>query len=542
MTPANPTILARLWQTRGTRLCLISLAIYTLAALWGEVTYRRARWRDEVPPYNRVHEAWRYQPPAIMRLLAPAVGGGEEGSGGDLSSSSSSSTGPGFRVQAPDTEVRRNENAEGEGGTANSRECARMEEEFHRETRERARKEGGASIGARHAVCPRSANGREWPRMEGLGDVGRAVPVTPQRGVTGEPHTGNRERRQARSHGRDERLLVHQQGSSASSWHSYSKGRATPPPASRSDGAWSQGAPSRTPDALHEVSPAGVPPSGGSHLGASAPSACPALPGTPYSTRLLLRFRQSFRQSSRQSGVSHSLQPPLFLLGSDNLGRDVLLRLVQGTRIAFLVGVLTSLIALPLGVLLGCLGGYFGGRMDAFVVWLCATVASMPSLLLILAVSMVVGKGLAGVTWGIGLTTWVGVCRSIRAEVIKHRGRTYVEAARVLGYGHGRILLRHILPNVMHLVLISFSVRFPAAVGTEVFVSFLGIGVQGEPSWGVMLNNARLRLWQGVWWEMTFVTLALFGLVLTFNVLADRLRDLLDPATAQQGGGKKNIF
>jgi len=94
----------------------------------------------------------------------------------------------------------------------------------------------------------------------------------------------------------------------------------------------------------------------------------------------------------------------------------------------------------------------------------------------------------------------------------------------------------------MHLVLISFSVRFPAAVGTEVFVSFLGIGVQGEPSWGVMLNNARLRLWQGVWWEMTFVTLALFGLVLTFNVLADRLRDLLDPATAQQGGGKKNIF
>lgn len=225
------------------------------------------------------------------------------------------------------------------------------------------------------------------------------------------------------------------------------------------------------------------------------------------------------------------LSPFAFPLGSDNLGRDVLRRLVQGTRIAFHVGVMTSLIALPLGVLLGCLGGYFGGRTDSLVVWLCATVAAMPSLLLVLAIAIVAGKGLAGVYMGIGLTTWVGVCRNVRAEVIKHRDRAYVQAARVLGYSHARVLLRHILPNVMHIVLISFSIRFPAAVSTEVFISFLGIGVQGEPSWGVMLNNARMRLWQGVWWELTFVTLAIFGLVLVFNVLTDRLRDLLDPAT-----------
>ena len=232
---------------------------------------------------------------------------------------------------------------------------------------------------------------------------------------------------------------------------------------------------------------------------------------------------------------NHRYEPPSFssghIMGTDNLGRGVFRRLVQGTRIAYHVGVMTSLIALPLGVLLGCLGGYFGGKTAAAVVWLCATVSSVPSLLLILAVAMVVGKGLAGVYWGIGLTTWVGVCRNIRAEVIKHRDRPYVQAARVLGYSDARILFRHILPNVMHIVLISFSIRFPAAVGTEVFVSFLGIGVQGEPSWGVMLNNARLRLWQGVWWEMTFVTLAIFGLVLAFNVLADDLRDRLDPST-----------
>jgi ABC-type dipeptide/oligopeptide/nickel transport system permease subunit len=228
-----------------------------------------------------------------------------------------------------------------------------------------------------------------------------------------------------------------------------------------------------------------------------------------------------------------SLKRWQYPLGSDNLGRDVFLRLLQGTRIAFQVGIITSLIALPLGILLGCLGGYFGGVIDSLVIWLCATVASVPTLLLILAISMVAGKGLAGVTWGIGLTTWVSVCRSLRAEVIKHRGRTYVQAARLLGYGHARILIRHILPNTMHIVLVSLSIRFPAAVGTEVFISFLGIGVQGEPSWGIMLNNARLRLWQGIWWEMTFVTIAIFGLVLVFNVLADRLRDLLDPSLTE---------
>jgi ABC-type dipeptide/oligopeptide/nickel transport system permease subunit len=229
-------------------------------------------------------------------------------------------------------------------------------------------------------------------------------------------------------------------------------------------------------------------------------------------------------------GGTESVDQPLYLFGSDNLGRDVGQRLIQGTRIAFHVGIVTSLIAIPLGVLLGCLGGYFGGRCDNVVVWLCATVASMPGLLFILAIAMVAGKGLLGIYLGIGLTTWVSVCRNVRAEVMKHRGRTYVLAAEVLGYSHPRIMFRHILPNVSHIILIAFSIRFPASVATEVFMSFLGIGVQSEPSWGIMINNARLRLWQGVWWEMTFVTLAIFFLVLAFNHLADALRDHLDPA------------
>ena len=230
--------------------------------------------------------------------------------------------------------------------------------------------------------------------------------------------------------------------------------------------------------------------------------------------------------------VNARYQPPSaeHWMGTDNLGRDVSARLVQGAWISFQVGIGTSLIAIPLGVLLGLLGGYFGGKTDSVVVWLCATVASMPGLLFILAISLIAGKGILGILLGIGLTTWVGVCRTIRAEVMKHRDRAYVQAARVLGYSHLRIMFRHILPNVAHLILIQFSIRFPGSVGTEVFISFLGIGVQGEPSWGVMIGNARMRLWQGVWWEMTFVTLAIFVLVLVFNHLADELRDILDPA------------
>jgi ABC-type dipeptide/oligopeptide/nickel transport system permease subunit len=216
-------------------------------------------------------------------------------------------------------------------------------------------------------------------------------------------------------------------------------------------------------------------------------------------------------------------------LGTDNLGRDVLQRAIQGARIAFLVGVVTALIAIPIGVILGCLAGYFGGWIDEVVVWLYSTVAAMPGLLFILAIAMVVGKGLLGVYLGIGLTTWVGLCRLIRAEVLKHRERPYVQAARALGYSPARIIFRHILPNVFHLVIIAFSLRFPAAIGTEVFMSFLGIGVQGEPSWGIMISNARLRLWQGMWWEMTAVTVAIFAVVLAFNLVGDALRDALDP-------------
>lgn len=239
----------------------------------------------------------------------------------------------------------------------------------------------------------------------------------------------------------------------------------------------------------------------------------------------------------QKTDLSQAYQPPSarHLMGTDALGRDVMQRLIQGTRIAYKVGIITALIAIPIGVFFGCLAGYFGGRVDDFVVWLYSTVASIPGLLFILAIAMVAGKGLLGIYLGIGLTTWVGLCRLIRGEVMKHKEQAYVQAARALGLSWPRILFRHILPNVFHVIIVTFTLRFPAAVCTEVIMSFLGIGVATEPSWGLMINSARMRLWQGVWWEMTFVTLAIFGLVLAFNLLGDALRDALDPRLRTEG-------
>lgn len=216
-------------------------------------------------------------------------------------------------------------------------------------------------------------------------------------------------------------------------------------------------------------------------------------------------------------------------LGTDALGRDVFLQVIQGTRIAFEVGILTSIIAIPIAVLLGALAGYFGKRIDDFVVWLYTVFDSVPYLLFILAVAMVVGKGLVGVCIGIGLTTWVGLCRLLRGEYLKHRDRQYVLAARSLGVGDFAIIFRHILPNVFHLIIISFSLRFPGAILTEVILSYLGVGVQGEPSWGIMISDAKIRLWQGHWYELGGATIAMFFIVLAFNLFGDALRDALDP-------------
>jgi peptide/nickel transport system permease protein len=238
-----------------------------------------------------------------------------------------------------------------------------------------------------------------------------------------------------------------------------------------------------------------------------------------------------------------SLQHPL---GTDALGRDVFLQVVQGTRVAFEVGILTSVIAIPIAVVLGALAGYFGRRTDDVIVYVYTVFDSIPFLLFIFSVVIVFRGLLFNAPWGqtlshyfdpgvvaaalgIGLTTWVGLCRLIRGEYIKHRDRQYVLAARSLGAGPLAVMFRHILPNVLHLVIINFSLRFPGAILTEVVLSYLGVGVSGEPSWGIMISDAKIRLWQGHWYELAGASAAMFFIVLAFNLFGDALRDALDP-------------
>lgn len=223
------------------------------------------------------------------------------------------------------------------------------------------------------------------------------------------------------------------------------------------------------------------------------------------------------------------LKMQTFWLGTDKYGRDILSRLLIGVRVSLAVGMITVLLSLSVGVLLGALAGYFGGRVDEIILWLVNVVWSIPTLLLVFAIMLVLGKGFWQVFIAIGLTLWVNVARIVRGQVLAVREREYVEAARALGYSHSRILFRHILPNIMGPVWVVSASNFASAIVIEAGLSFLGVGVQPpQPSWGLMIkenynfiitHNPMLALAPG---------LAIMALVLAFNLLGNGLRDVLD--------------
>ncbi|MDG2306686.1 MAG: ABC transporter permease [Candidatus Binatia bacterium] len=223
--------------------------------------------------------------------------------------------------------------------------------------------------------------------------------------------------------------------------------------------------------------------------------------------------------------------PGAHLLGTDIIGRDVLHRALKGARVALIIGGLTSLIVLPLALLVGVSAGYVGGRLDDAVFFLVSTLASMPSLLLLIALIMVLGSGTVQVCVALGVTGWVGLARLVRAETFKIRELDYIDAARVLGTSELRIVWRHVLPNLMHLVVITFALLFSSLVLSEVVLSWLGIGIDG--SWGRMIDQSRTELSREpiIWWNLSTASVALFGLILAVNQVADAVRDILDPRT-----------
>jgi ABC-type dipeptide/oligopeptide/nickel transport system permease subunit len=241
---------------------------------------------------------------------------------------------------------------------------------------------------------------------------------------------------------------------------------------------------------------------------------------------------------------ARNLAPSLHhLLGTDALGRSVLHKTLLGAHVSMFVAFMANVIAVPLGMLLGALAGYYGRRTDDIIVWFYSTMASVPGLIRYIAIKFAFEDtvlfqntffeldlgGMAGVIFALGMMSWIGTCRLVRAETMKLKELDYVTAARASGRGGFMILVRHVMPNVMHIGIINFSLGFVGAISAEVTLSFLNLGVQNLPSWGKMINEARMDLVVGRWWEFTAAVVATFVIVLAWNVFGDRLRDALDP-------------
>jgi len=230
--------------------------------------------------------------------------------------------------------------------------------------------------------------------------------------------------------------------------------------------------------------------------------------------------------------VSSFISEKSFVFGTDKYGRDLLSRILVGARISFFIGFVAVFISLVIGIFLGSLAGYFGGKTDAFIMWIINVTWSIPTLLLVIAITLVLGKGFWQVFIAVGLTMWVEVARVVRGQIISAKEMQYVTAARALGFSDFRIITKHILPNIMAPVIVISAANFAAAILIESGLSFLGIGAQPPmASWGAMIKDHYNYIILGKPYLALIPGLCIMSLVMAFMLIGNTLRDALDVKT-----------
>ena len=238
----------------------------------------------------------------------------------------------------------------------------------------------------------------------------------------------------------------------------------------------------------------------------------------------------------KQMDIMNRLSAPSaeHLLGTDEGGRDILTRMLYGSRVSLLAGVLPTLMSMILGAALGLISGFAGGIADEIIMRIADVMLAFPSTLLAMLIMYTLGGGLMNVFLTLSLVSWAGIARVVRSETLRLRGSVYVTAARSIGVSKARIVLRHILPNCVPTLIVLFTLSVPSAILTESSLSFLGLGIQPpDTSWGLMINQGRQYLYNAPWCSFA-PCIAIMLIVLAFNFLGDGLRDALDPHLQNQ--------